>query len=63
MLRLLLVTDEGLRERIGRAGKDLIERKYTFKVYREKVLGLVDWLESELLGTPTPAVYENDCVP
>jgi glycosyltransferase involved in cell wall biosynthesis len=39
-----LIENAQLRASVGAAGKDLIERKYTFKVYKQKLESLLDWL-------------------
>jgi glycosyltransferase involved in cell wall biosynthesis len=43
-----LIEDERLRVRLGRAGQRLIEEKYTYPVFREKVNSLYNWLKSEI---------------
>jgi hypothetical protein len=45
---LQLIADETLREKVGRAGKQLIDSKYTFASFREKINGMYDWLEQEI---------------
>jgi len=44
---LLLTENDTLRLRLGRAGKKLVEEKYSFAVFREKLNGLLNWLEQE----------------
>jgi glycosyltransferase involved in cell wall biosynthesis len=43
-----LINDENLRHSIGMAGKNLIESKYSYPVFREKVNQLHDWLQLEV---------------
>jgi glycosyltransferase involved in cell wall biosynthesis len=43
-----LIENDGLRGELGRAGKQLIEERFTYRVYREKLNGLFDSLEAEL---------------
>lgn len=45
---LRLIEDANLRAELGMAGKKLIEEKFTYSVFREKLNGLFDWLELEL---------------
>jgi len=44
---LLLIEDEALRSRLGKAGKKLVEEKYSYSVFRQKLNGLLNWLEKE----------------
>ena len=46
MLRLL--EDKDLRMKLGTAGKQLIEEKYTYAAFRARLNGLMEWLESEM---------------
>ena len=45
---LRLIEDETLRMDLGIAGKKMIEEKHTYTAFREKLLSLFDWLETEL---------------
>jgi glycosyltransferase involved in cell wall biosynthesis len=45
---LHLMEDENLRRNLGQAGKKLIEEHYSYGVFREKLKGLFDWLETEV---------------
>jgi len=45
---LRLVRDKELRLELGTAGKRLVEEKFTYNAFREKVNGLYDWLETEV---------------
>lgn len=45
---LRLIEDNKLRAELGRAGKHLIEEKFTYSAFREKLNGLFDWLQIEL---------------
>lgn len=40
-----LMQDADLRAKLGRAGNELIERKYSYRVYRQKVHRLLAWIE------------------
>jgi glycosyltransferase involved in cell wall biosynthesis len=44
---LRLIEDTPLRTALGMAGKQLIEEKFTYRAFREKLNGLFDWLEAE----------------
>ena len=44
---LLLIDDKALRVRLGKTGKKLVEEKYSYTVFREKLNGLLNWLEKE----------------
>jgi len=44
---LVLIEDEALRLRLGKAGKKLVEEKYSYPVFRDKLNGLFNWLEKE----------------
>jgi glycosyltransferase involved in cell wall biosynthesis len=46
MLRLM--GDENLRQNLGQAGKKLVEEQYSHRVFREKIMGLFDWLEMQV---------------
>jgi glycosyltransferase involved in cell wall biosynthesis len=46
MLRLL--QDEELRSKLGAAGRQYVQEKYTYAIYREKVNALMDWLEADV---------------
>ena len=45
MLRLM--DDEILRSQYGTAGKRLVEERHSFRVFRQKVISLYEWLEAE----------------
>jgi glycosyltransferase involved in cell wall biosynthesis len=49
---LRLIADESLRAQLGAAGKRLIEEKFTYRAFREKLNGLFDWLEIEIQVNP-----------
>jgi len=56
---LRLIADESLRAQLGAAGKRLIEEKFTYRTFREKLNGLFDWLEIEIQlnqQSPPPVV-------
>ena len=56
---LRLIADESLRAQLGAAGKRLIEEKFTYRAFREKLNGLFDWLEIEIQlnqQSPPPVV-------
>lgn len=46
---LRLIEDQDLRLKLASAGKSLIEQKHTFTVFRQKLNGLYDSLQEELL--------------
>jgi glycosyltransferase involved in cell wall biosynthesis len=48
---LRLIQDETLRQRLGQAGKKLVETEYSHKAFREKLIALFDWLELQV-GQP-----------
>ncbi|MGB0910709.1 MAG: glycosyltransferase family 4 protein [Nitrospirales bacterium] len=41
---LALIKDEALAEKIGQAGKQLVNQKFSYRVFREKVNDLYGWL-------------------
>ena len=45
---LYLMENDTLRTRLGEAGKKLVDDKYSYAVFREKLYSLFDWLESEV---------------
>jgi glycosyltransferase involved in cell wall biosynthesis len=45
---LRLIEDENLRRKLGHAGETLVEEHYSYRVFREKLTGLFDWLETQL---------------
>lgn len=47
---LELAADEGLRRRLGAAGRELVERNHTFDAYRTRLHGAYDRLEREVLS-------------
>jgi glycosyltransferase involved in cell wall biosynthesis len=56
---LRLIADEPLRAQLGAAGKQLIEEKFTYRAFREKLNGLFNSLEIEMQlnqQRPPPAV-------
>ncbi|MCI0439109.1 MAG: glycosyltransferase family 4 protein [Chloroflexi bacterium] len=50
-----LLEDEKLRERLGSAASDLIERRHTYYVFRDKLNDLYDWLSHEVAAATSPA--------
>jgi glycosyltransferase involved in cell wall biosynthesis len=42
-----LIQDESLRIELGRAGRKLVEERFTYDVFREKLNCLFDWLKME----------------
>ena len=55
-----LIENPALRERIGRAGQRLIQEKYTYTDFRERVNGLYDWLEQQHVQTsPAPSLSRS----
>lgn len=47
-----LMEDTKLRTELGTAGRQLIEEKFTYRVFREKLNGVFEWLETELKQGP-----------
>ena len=45
---LKLIQNEGLRVKLGEAGKKLIEEKYNYECFKKELYGLYDWLEKNL---------------
>lgn len=45
-----LVHDRTLRDKLGIAGKLLIEQGHTYTAYRERLNGIYDWLKNELFS-------------
>jgi glycosyltransferase involved in cell wall biosynthesis len=45
---LRLIEDENLRQKLGHAGEKLVEEHYSYRVFREKLTGLFDWLETQV---------------
>ena len=45
---LRLVENPALRERLGRDGRDFVEKNHTFDAHRKRLNGLYDWLERQL---------------
>lgn len=45
---LHLMADAALRQRLGTAGKALIEENFSHKAFCKRLNGLLDWLESEI---------------
>lgn len=44
---LKLIEDKGLRDQFGMAGKKLVEERHSFRVFRQKVNSLYEWLEAD----------------
>jgi glycosyltransferase involved in cell wall biosynthesis len=49
---LRLIEDKNLRQKLGHAGKKLVEEHYSYRVFREKLTGLFDWLETQVRQEP-----------
>lgn len=47
-----LIGDEKLRMELGLCGKKLVEEKFSFTVFREKLNSLYDWLTTEIDQSP-----------
>lgn len=47
---LCLMQDKDLRLQLGKAGKTLLEEKYSYASFKKKVDGLYDWLEMRFVG-------------
>jgi glycosyltransferase involved in cell wall biosynthesis len=43
-----LIEDENLRRNLGQAGKKLVEEQYSYQMFRSKLTGLFDWLETQV---------------
>jgi glycosyltransferase involved in cell wall biosynthesis len=52
-----LIEDEALRVKLGKAGKEFVETRYTYSSLREKLMSLFDYLEREIV--PGPIVTQN----
>jgi glycosyltransferase involved in cell wall biosynthesis len=50
LLRVIL--DEELRSRLGAAGRRLVEERFTYHAFRERLNGLLDWLEGQTQRSP-----------
>lgn len=49
--RVLL--DASLRSRLGAAGREFVEERFTYRAFRERFNGLLDWLEQRALRPGT----------
>jgi glycosyltransferase involved in cell wall biosynthesis len=49
---LQVILDEDLRVRLGAAGRRLVEERFTYRAFRQRLDGLLDWLESQALRSP-----------
>jgi glycosyltransferase involved in cell wall biosynthesis len=47
-----VIGDEPLRARLGGAGRRLVEERFTYRAFRERLNGLLDWLETQALRRP-----------
>jgi glycosyltransferase involved in cell wall biosynthesis len=47
-----LIEDTKLRTELGIAGRQLVEEKFTYRAFKEKLNGVFDWLETELKQGP-----------
>jgi glycosyltransferase involved in cell wall biosynthesis len=45
-----VILDEDLRAQLGAAGRRLVEARFTYRAFRERLEGLLDWLESQPVG-------------
>jgi glycosyltransferase involved in cell wall biosynthesis len=45
---LRLIEDPNLRSELGESGKRLVEEKFSYHAFREKLIGLFNWLETEI---------------
>jgi glycosyltransferase involved in cell wall biosynthesis len=45
---LQLIEDPKLRSELGESGKKLVEEKFSYHAFREKLIGLFNWLETEI---------------
>ena len=49
---LRVIVDADLRSRLGAAARRLVEAQFTYRTFRERLNGLLDWLESQTLRSP-----------
>ena len=49
---LQVILDGELRARLGAAGRRLVEERFTYRAFRERLNGLLDWLETQTLRSP-----------
>ena len=47
-----VVEDKPLRAALGAAGRDLVEREYSYPAFRRKVGDLYRWLDSAVVSPP-----------
>ena len=47
-----VIRDQALRSKLGAAGRRLVEEQFTYRAFRERLNGLLDWLESQALRSP-----------
>jgi glycosyltransferase involved in cell wall biosynthesis len=47
-----VILDDGLRLRLGAAGRRLAEEQFSYRVFHERLNGLLDWLEAQTRGAP-----------
>ena len=52
---LHLIQDQGLRERLGVEAQALVAKQHTYEAFSDKLTGLYDWLQVQLLGDMQPS--------
>ncbi len=52
---LQLMRDQELREQLGIEARALIAKQHTYEAFSEKLTGLYDWLQTQLLGDIQPS--------
>jgi glycosyltransferase involved in cell wall biosynthesis len=45
-----VILDPALRDQLGAAARRLVEARFTYRAFRERLEGLLDWLEGQVLG-------------
>jgi len=50
-----VILDADLRARLGAAGRRLVEERFSYQAFRQRLGGLLDWLEYEALAPGSPA--------
>jgi glycosyltransferase involved in cell wall biosynthesis len=59
---LLLIHDDKLRDQLGRAGKQLIEEKYSYKAFRDSFNHLYDWIADTLSESSNVKSENRNCL-
>ncbi|MFG6106036.1 glycosyltransferase [Leptothoe sp. EHU-05/26/07-4] len=56
---LHLMQDQELREQLGIKAQALIAKQHTYEAFSDKLTGLYDWLQTQLLGEIQPSNLSN----